>query len=378
MIKKVLLVASEFPPGPGGIGNHAYSLAKYLARRGIEVNVLADSNYAGRQEVLDFDQSLPPQIKVRRVLRIWVFTYFLRLWFLFKLVFSKKFDGAIFSGKFSLWLCAVLKTLGVKIKSLGVLHGSEVQMNNRIYRAITDWGISRLDYIVPVSHFTHSLLTPKLQRKPFKIIENGIDITEFQALNQKREVSSLKLKGDPVLLTVGNVTYRKGQHRVIKAMPEIIKRMPEVHYHVVGLPSCKAEFERLAQSLNVDQYVTFHGRLPKREDLAGAYALADCFLILSENQNDGDVEGFGIVILEANFFKVPAVGASGCGIDDAIESGFNGFLVDGNDSVEIAERVQEIINDREVFSQHAFEWAKKHDWAVIVEKYLAVFEGLDT
>jgi phosphatidylinositol alpha-1,6-mannosyltransferase len=374
MIKRVLLIASEFPPGPGGIGNHAYSLTKYLAKRGVEVGVLADTNYADKQEVRDFDESLPPEIEVRRVPRVWIFTYFLRLWFLFSLIFSKKYDGAIFSGKFSLWLCGVLKTVGFKLNSVGVLHGSEIQMNNKFYRSVTNWGISHLDYLVPVSHFTHSLLTPKLQKKPFQVIENGIDIIEFQTLNEKREINNLKLKGNPVILTVGNVTYRKGQHRVIKAMPEIVKRMPEAHYHVVGLPTCKSEFEALAKSLNINQHVTFHGRLPKREDLAEAYAQADCFIILSENQTDGDVEGFGIVILEANFFKVPAIGALGCGIDDAIKSGFNGYLADGNNSVEIADRLEEMMHNREKFSEYAFEWAKQHDWAIIVEKYLDVFD----
>lgn len=376
MIKRVLLIASEFPPGPGGIGNHAYSLTKYLARQGVEVRVLADTNYAGKQEVRDFDESLPPGIKVRRVPRIWVLTYFLRLWFLFFLISSGKYDGAIFSGKFSLWLCGVLKTLGVNINSLGVLHGSEIQLSNKIYRSVTNWGIAHLDYLVPVSHFTHSLLAPGLKEKPFQVIENGIDVVEFQALNEKRETNSISLKGNPVLLTVGNVTYRKGQHRVIKAMPEIIKRMPEAHYHIVGLPTCRTEFEELAKSLNVNKHVTFHGRLPKREDLAEAYSQADCFMILSENQTDGDVEGFGIVILEANFFGVPAVGALGCGIDDAVNNGFNGYLVDGNSPSEIADKVVRVIDNRKEFSQNAVKWAYSHDWGVVVDKYIKALKNL--
>lgn len=376
MIKKVLLVASEFPPGPGGIGNHAFSLAKHLAKRGIEVTVMADTNYAASHEVVLFDESLPYNIGVKRIKRVWIFTYFLRFWNLFSLVMKQKFDGAIFSGKFSLWLCGVLKTSGSKLPSIGVLHGSEIQISHRLSRKVTDWGIAHLDFLVPVSHFTHSLLNKDLQKKPFRIVENGIDVAEFQLLSKGVGSGNIKLKGDPVLLTVGNVTYRKGQHRVIKAIPEILKEMPNAHYHIVGLPTCRSEFEQLATSLNVNDSVTFHGRLPRREDLAEAYRQAECFLILSENQSDGDVEGFGIVILEANYFGVPAVGAKGCGIDDAIESGYNGFLVDGNTPSEIAASIKEVVTQRELFSKNAVKWANDHDWNVVVEKYVDVLNKL--
>ncbi len=377
MREKILLVSSEFPPGPGGIGNHAFSLAKYLVGEGYEVHVIADTNYTNEVEIIAFDGVLPGGLIVNRVKRIWIFTYFIRVWLLFSLIARHHFKTAIFSGKFSLWLCGLQKFWGFKVASVCVLHGSEVQMRSAFNRKLTDWAISRSDFLVPVSAFTHSLLSSQLQKKPYKIIENGIDLKEFQALDQQRAESSLQLAGEPALLTVGHVNYRKGQHRVIRALPEIVKRFPRAHYHLVGLPSMGKEFMELANRLGVQNHVTIHGRLPHRKDVAQAYSQADCFMLLSENQEDGDVEGFGIVVLEANFFGLPAIGALGCGIADAIEPGYNGYLVDGDNATEITQKLEAILANKESFQQGSRSWAGQHSWEHIVKKYIGVIESIE-
>lgn len=376
MIKSVFLVVSEFPPGPGGIGNHAWSLALHLAKRGVKVHVLTDSNYAKMDEIKTFDKQLPELMKVSRIKRFWILTPVIRIWMFLYYILSNENEGIIFSGRFSLWLCGLMKLFFRKTSSLCVLHGSEIRLKNQLFNILTWHGISKADFLVPVSSFTHSLLPDKLKKKPFKIIENGIDIHEFSDLKGQLTNEEPDLKGDPALLTVGNVTYRKGQHRVIKALPEILKHFSGTQYHVAGLPSLKSEFQELAESIGVSSNVIFHGRLPHRRDIANAYDKADCFLILSENQQDGDVEGFGIVILEANYFGLPVIGASGCGIDDAIKHGFNGFLVDGNNAGQIANSLKEILERKEEFSKNAKQWAMAHDWNRIVSKYLEIFDQL--
>jgi len=376
--KKLLLVASEFPPGPGGIGNHAYSLAKLFGKSNYEVHLVVDSNYAIQQEVIDFDSQLPDNIQINRVRRSGWLTYFRRIKMIVGITRKQDLVGMIFSGKFSLWMCGLLKVLGVKVPAMAVLHGSEVSITDTLQKLLTRWGISKADFLIPVSQFTHSLLSEKLKKRPFRIIANGIDLEEFRELASAADLETLNLKGEPALLTVGNVTPRKGQHRLIKALPEILKEYPKAHYHIVGLPSYKQEFEKLGESLNVEHAITFHGRLASREDLAVAYTKADLFVILSENQANGDVEGFGIVILEANFFGLPAIGAKGCGIADAIDDGYNGYLVDGDDGKDIAQSVRNAFQLKKELSGHSREWANKHDWNNIITQYIEVLNTLES
>jgi phosphatidylinositol alpha-1,6-mannosyltransferase len=111
--------------------------------------------------------------------------------------------------------------------------------------------------------------------------------------------------------------------------------------------------------------------LADKEELAMAYKTADVFIMLSENQTDGDVEGFGIAILEANYFGLPAIGAKGCGIEDAIQSGLNGELVDGNNELEITDSVKKILENKTNYTYQLSGWVKKHDWNILIEKFLA-------
>lgn len=375
MVYKVLIVSSEFPPGPGGIGNHAYSLSKSLSKLGNEVYVISDADFAKKEDVLAFDEK-HKGLSITRIWRNGLKTYFNRITVTRNLIKNNKIDVVIFSGKFPLWISGLLSMKQRTYKAIGVLHGSEVKMSRLIHRATTNWCISKLDYLLPVSSFTHSLLNNSLQKHPHQIIENGIDLDEMASLNVEGSIDKKMFRGKPSLLTVGNVTPRKGQQRVIKALPKLIKSFPNLHYHIVGLPTFKDAFLALADSLGVRDYVTFHGRLPMRTDLGVAYNSADCFMILSENQADGDVEGFGIVVLEANFFGLPVIGATGCGIADAINHGSNGYLVDGDNVEDINTALGKVLNHSGELSEHSKVWANNHSWEYIGKKYDQVIKKL--
>jgi len=122
--------------------------------------------------------------------------------------------------------------------------------------------------------------------------------------------------------------------------------------------------------LKLENNITIHGRLPGRMELARAYKTSDIFMMLSENQSDGDVEGFGISILEANLYGKPAIGSMGCGIEDAIKPGINGELVDGSNDSEISEAITNILNRKEQYSCGTIEWVSRHNWNVLINDFL--------
>jgi phosphatidylinositol alpha-1,6-mannosyltransferase len=364
--KLIFIITSEFPPGPGGIGQHAFSLSKALVGVGNCVKVLSPADYANSSEISSFDNK--QQFEILRYPRLkGLKTYSERLRITLKEIKKHIPSSIILTGKFSLWQGFFIKLFYPTIKTIAVLHGSEVNLSNKIFRLFTHFSISRADVLVPVSQFTKSLLPLWIlnKHKFIKIIPNGIDLPSDTFFSN----SSVKLNGYPVLLTVGHVTPRKGQHRLIKALPTLIKQWPTLHYHIVGQPNNRDLLSKLAISLNVQNSITFHGQISNYDDLNSYYSQADVFILLSENQHDGDVEGFGIVALEANLRGVPVIGAKYCGVEEAVSHKQSGFLVDGNLPNEILDAVNFCLSNRDRIRIEAVKWAQKHEWPLIVTEF---------
>ena len=375
MTKRILFISTEFPPSPGGIGNQAFNICQSLHNLGYHVAVLAQQDLASEGEKHRFNKS-NVEFPVNSYPRYQSkgFTYLNRLRKTFTKLKTGNFDVCICSGKFALWQGGFFQYLFPKVQFLAIAHGSEINLKTPLIKRITNWSLKQFDKIVSISAFTEGLLPVKPNHQLRTIIPNGIDVNELMHGTVNEGKNNIKLKGQPALLTVGNVTPRKGQQRVIKALPYMLKYLPEAHYHIVGLPTYRAEFEQLANYLNVQNHVTFHSNM-EREQLLKAYQRCDLFVMLSENQPNGDVEGFGIAILEANYFGKPAVGAKYCGIEDAIKEGQNGCLVDGDQPEKVAKTIFNAFKKKETFSPEAIKWAKCHSWEKLGEHYKAMIEN---
>lgn len=365
MTNKILFVASEFPPGPGGIGHHAWFLAKELSKiEGVTIEVICSKDFASQKEVSQFD-ALSPFV-IHRFERVKGLTYFLRLFKLIILLTRNNYTHFWSSGKFALWLIWIQKLFSLKLKTLCILHGSEVNLESKVLRKWTHLSISKFDTIIPVSDFTKKLLPQWLlhSHKNIFVIPNGIDISDFKLSE------NIKLLGEPALLTVGHVTPRKGQHRLIKALPKIIEKYPNVHYHLVGRPVNQSQLEILAKELDVSKYITFHGRVKEHKDLWNIYAGADIFVLLSENQLNGDVEGFGIVALEANVCGIPVLGAKYCGVEEAVNHHKSGYLVDGAKVQDIVQGIIYCYENKNSLRASSILWAEHHDWRAIANQFI--------
>lgn len=367
---KLLLISSEFPPGPGGIGHHAYSLCTSLIRKGHEVVVLTVTDFASHEQVQTFDDE--HDFKIIRFPRIGWKTYLNRVLITERTVRQGGFDRILLTGKFSLWLGLYIKWRFSGIPTLAIVHGSEVNPAGRWVRRLTHHAIEKADRIVSVSHFTTSLLPEQVRKsKSIDIIPNGIDT---KLLSSYPAETSIDLQGAPRLLTVGHVSPRKGQHRVIAALPALRAIYPDLHYHIVGRPVTQLSLEKMADALGVSDMITFHGTAPTHQSLTAYYQHADVFMLLSENQPNGDVEGFGIVALEANYFGMPVVGALYCGVEDAVNNGKTGMLVDGNNVTEICDAVRKCMEQKDEMSRQARLWSLRHDWNQIVDQFLEVLK----
>ncbi|WP_282134465.1 glycosyltransferase family 4 protein [Seonamhaeicola maritimus] len=363
LIGHIGIVTSEFPPQPGGIGNHAYNLAKQLKQHDFEVSVIADArSTTGAEETL-FDKTLPFEVHRVWVKNVRLFIYLKRFVLLSRVL--RHHDLVIASGKFSLWSVGFF-SLFYKRRYIAVVHGTEVNFQSFLLRFLVDLALTRFSKIIAVSSYTKSLLKSKFQQKT-TVIPNGFDFANWQ----RHDEPTSPIKGSPRLITVGNVTERKGQLQVIRHLPKLIETYPDCHYHCVGIPTNKDLYLQEAYALGVQNHVTFHGKVAQ-EDLVGLVQASDIFVMLSTETETGDVEGFGIAIIEANALGIPAIGTRGSGIVDAILDGQSGLLIDGGNGGAFVDGVKTILNDRTEFSKRASKWADKHRWEYIIRQYVNV------
>ncbi len=364
--KKILIISSEFPPNAGGIGNHAYHLARSLANEGYSVRVVADVIGISRHELLNF--SIKQNFQVRWINRkkFVLGTYIHRV--LSAIRHSLQADLIICSGKFSLWLGKAIRLLFKKKVLIAVVHGSELDIRSPLSKRITSSSLKAFNKIIAVSSYTLQFLPASLPEKiETYVIHNGIDLIEF---NQR----STSLPGAPALITIGSVTERKGQENVIKALPQIISKYPAVQYHVVGKPVWKERLTALSKQLKVDDAIHFYGAVSRNELLAHL-AGSQIKLMLSNHTGSGDFEGFGIAVLEANAFGKPVIGSRNSGIADAIVHEKTGILVDPANAEEITNAIKTLLANYEVYSANAKEWAAQHDWQLIIKRYLNAFKN---
>jgi phosphatidylinositol alpha-1,6-mannosyltransferase len=367
-VKNILLITSEFPPLPGGVGNHALNLALSLQKNDFGVTVVTDYRSEKIENEQVFDANLP--FKVLRIERrkIIFVSYLNRIFQIFKLIKKDKGVVIISSGRFSLWMGGFFKTVFPNTRSIAILHGSEINLISKIKSLITNWSLKKFDDLIAVSNFTKNIALEKNAALKISVINNGFSFSKTNVNN-----SGLIIKGNPAVITVGNVTQRKGQINVINSLPLLKEKFPVIHYHVVGIPTEKKKLEQVANNLNVIDNITFHGAL-SNEELNIILAQSKVFFMLSNYLKDGDFEGFGIALLEANMLGIPAIGSKDSGIADAIKDGFSGRLVNPHDVNEIVSALSDIMSNYEDYAANAKEWSSQFKWDIVGKKYLEIIE----
>ena len=357
---KILLITSEFPPLPGGIGNHAFNLAKWLALEGCIVNVITDQRGEIAEES-EFDAEHNLNVHRISITKPRALMYFKRIGKFLKLI--AEHDIVIASGKFSLWLAAI-GSVFYRRNYIAIIHGSEVNFKGFFLKKSVSASLRRFHKVIAVSNFTKSLIDD-LNLRNVKVIPNGFDHQTFTVSNDQE----VDLKGDLRLVTVGSVTERKGQLNVINMLPKLKETYANIHYHCIGIPIQENEFKNVAKQLDVNSNITFHGR-KELSEMISILKQCDIFIMLSSITKEGDLEGFGIAILEANSLGLPAIGAKDCGIEDAIDPNKSGFLVSYDAAEEVKTAIESILESKAQFSKNAQEWAAKHQWNYIVKDYI--------
>jgi phosphatidylinositol alpha-1,6-mannosyltransferase len=178
----------------------------------------------------------------------------------------------------------------------------------------------------------------------------------------------------PVIVCVSRLVPRKGQDTLIHALPMIRRQVPDASVLLVGGGPYRADLEALAAALGVADAVVCTGGVPHGE-LPAHYAAGDVFAMPCRTRRGGlDVEGLGIVYLEASATGLPVVVGDSGGAPDAVLDGRTGYVVDGRDVAAVADRLSGLLRDRLGGAGRA--WVEQDwRWDVIAGRLRALLDG---
>jgi len=228
-------------------------------------------------------------------------------------------------------------------------HGNDLlrlmaRMNRYIFKRI---GYSRMlnaaKGFITNSRYVMELIPPHYKNNKSKIILNPGVGKDFENLPIERPFMQ---DGCIRLLTVGRLDKRKGIGQVLGALALLKNDFPALVYDVIGAGN-PTEYQQLAESLGVADRTRFHG-FKSYEEVMAFFKNSDIFIMVSHaSDKDKEVEGFGIVYLEANAFGKPVIGSASGGIVDAVEDGRTGLLVKNPfDEKEIAGKISWMIDHK--------------------------------
>ena len=245
-------------------------------------------------------------------------------------------------------LSASMKRAGVR-KTVALTHGHEVWWA-KVFPF--NWALRKIgtsvDSLTYLGEFTQQAISKSLSKaaaqKMVKIAP-GIDVDHFSPQDSTQLRKELKIDDKRVIVSVGRLVHRKGQDHLIQAMPEILKRVPDAHILMVGQGPYLSHLKKLVQELNLVDHVSFIGRIQFAQ-LPQYICAGDIFAMPSRSRFFGlEVEGLGIVYLEASACGLPVIAGSSGGAPDAVLVGVTGMVVDGENNQEIAAGAIKLLQD---------------------------------
>jgi len=247
-------------------------------------------------------------------------------------------------GYFGLWL---RRWLGLPF--VVYAHGNEVLQAVQASWPLARRALVSADRVLANSGFTAGLVRDAgVAPERIEIVHPGCDVETYRPSEGDEGLRRRLLgerRGGPVLLSVGGLVPRKGHDMVIRALPRLLKRYPDLVYLVVGEGRHRQTLEALIGEVGVGDHVVLTGEV-RDVPLERIYALCDLFIMASRQQLDQcDVEGFGMVFLEANACGKAVIGGRSGGIADAIIDGETGLLVDPHSPEAIAAAVDRLLSN---------------------------------
>lgn len=374
-VPRTLIVTNDFPPRTGGIESFVLAMAQRMPPDQVVVHTARQRGDAAFDATLGFpvvrDPSplmVPTPAITRRAAQLARAEGCDRVWF------GAAAPLGLMAGR--------LRAAGIE-RAVATTHGHEVwwagvpvtrQLLRRIGRQV--------DVVTYLGEYCRARIAPALDppaRARMVRLTPGVDDTAFHPGADGAGVRARYGLGErPVVVCVSRMVARKGQDVLVRALPEIRRRVPDAALLLVGDGPHRSAVERLVDRLDLRAHVVLTGRVPWAQTPAH-YAAGTVFCMPTRTRRGGlEPEALGICYLEAAAVGLPVVAGDSGGAPDAVLDGRNGYVVDGRDVAAVADRCARLLLDREqarAFGERGREWVAREwrwdDLAVRLQRLLA-------
>jgi len=378
--RHTLVITNDYPPRPGGIQTFILEMVRRFPVN--EVTVLT-SNFEGAQK---FDQAnswrvvrsdkkvLAPNRKTLKLAQ--------------ELIAETGATHVVFGA------AAPLGLLAKKLRRSGISHVVSISHGHEVGWAstpVTRRGIRQIlthsDWFTYLGRYTLAGISKAARPEDldkFRQLTPAVDTDMFHP-DRKGAGDLLRASAGfttrPTIVCVSRLMPRKGQDRLIESLPLIQQQVPDAALVIVGSGPFRRKLEKLARRVGVANDVHFAGKVPQA-DLPNWYAAGDVFAMPCRTRNAGwDVEGLGIVFLEASATGLAVVAGDSGGAPDAVQHGKTGLVVDGDSVREIADAISGLLLNPEratKFGRAGRNWVEQSwTWDHSFRRLSAMLSGSD-
>ena len=344
--QKILCITNDFGPRAGGIETFVIGLIERLPKNSVIVYTSSQENSApfdkdwlekfGVRVIRDKSKVLLPSFRVGRAVR--------------QLLRAESITTVFFGAAAPLGLLSQGLRRAGATKIVALTHGHEVWWS-KIWPF--SWAMRRIgngtDHLTYLGDYTKSQISRALSSKAARSmvkIAPGIDTDHFAPQASAASLrAQLGLADKKIIVSVGRLVHRKGQDTLIESLPAILSEVPDAHLVFIGEGPYKDYLVKRANELGVHDAITFIGRIHYAE-LPRYICIGDIFAMPSRSRLAGlEVEGLGIVYLEASACGLAVIGGKSGGAPDAVLEGETGFAVDGTSPQEVASAAIKLLLD---------------------------------
>ncbi len=352
----ILFISRTYPPVVGGIEKQNFEIATALSRI-CHVDVIANSR--GK----------------------WLLLLFLPYATLKALISARKYD-VVLLGDGVLGITGYLLKLVTGKPVACIIHGLDLTYKNTIYQKLwVNIFIRHMDKLVAVGHETiHQGILRGIPESNFVFVPNGVAPANPDEIFTHHELETLMGKevNGHILLTIGRLVKRKG---IVWFINNVISKLDEnIVYIIAGTGKEEADILSAIQNNHLQDRIFFIGEVSDR-DKKLLFSTADIF-IQPNIKVDGDMEGFGLVVLEAAAHGCVVIASRLEGLTDSVQHGQNGYLVTPGNAKEYREVIESVLDNPQQIKSHGqrarFYVENNYSWSLIARKYLDALASLNT
>jgi len=345
---KILFISHTYPPIVGGVEAQNYELYTWLSKKN-EVKLIANK-------------------------KRWLIPFFLVYISFYATLIAKKYD-AIVLGSCLLGNVGWFVKKFTKKPTIAVAHGLDLTWKNKLYQKL--WVkkfIPSLDKLIAVGNETVKVAIEKgISPEKVVFVPNGIDTEKFLENHDRSEIEKIigeSIENKKFILTSGRLAKRKGVAWLIR---NVLPKLPEnVIYIVAGDGPDKENIKSAIKETGLESKVKLLGYV---DDKTRNILFNTCDLFIQPNiKIQGDMEGFGLSVIEAASCKIPVIASKLEGLQDAITDGQNGFLIESENTNDWVAKINELLLDdnfRQEFGEKARQFViDNFRWEIIARKYL--------